>query len=94
MVVLFALPGSIKAKHAMLEHHTFVCKEKGKLHVHEVELECEFHKYNISHFIFPEFKGLDNPIWKTKAMKIADYYQFLSKYQKLHFSLRGPPSVV
>ncbi|MDX1362919.1 hypothetical protein [Arenibacter latericius] len=94
MVALFALPGGLKAKHAILEHHTFVCKEKGKLHVHEVELECEFHKFNISHFVFPEFSGIDDPIWTVSKIKIVDYYQFLSKYQDLHFSLRGPPSLI
>jgi hypothetical protein len=94
MVVFFALPASSKIKHAVFEHHNFVCKEKGKLHVHEVELECEFDKFNISQFIFLEYLGFNDTGWTIKTGKIFNFYQFLSKYQKLHFSLRGPPSVV
>ncbi|MDX1365813.1 MAG: hypothetical protein R3243_16530 [Arenibacter latericius] len=93
MVALFALPGALKAKHAILEHHNFVCKEKGKLHYHEMEVECEFYKYNISHFITPEYVELNNNSWIFKTEKVTDYYQYLSKYQKLHFSERGPPTL-
>ncbi|MCM4166205.1 hypothetical protein KCTC52924_03127 [Arenibacter antarcticus] len=94
MLAFFALPASFKIVHAVFEHHNFVCKEKGKLHIHEVELECEFDKFNISHFIFPEYLGVNDTNWTIKTVKILNFYQFLSKYQKLHFFLRGPPTLL
>lgn len=93
MVAIFALPSTLKINHALFEHNNFVCKNNGELHVHEVEMECEFHKYNISHFIFHEDTGLDNYNWTIKTVKIFNFYRFLSKYQQLHFSKRGPPSL-
>ncbi|MCM4152277.1 hypothetical protein DHD05_11805 [Arenibacter sp. N53] len=94
LVSLILLPSVLKLKHAIFEHHTFVCKEKGKLHIHEVELDCDLHKFNITPYVAhlqQEFRSYSE---LPKSKKIINFYNFLSKYQKLHFSRRGPPSAI
>ncbi|WP_085497904.1 hypothetical protein [Arenibacter troitsensis] len=91
LVGLIALPSVLKLKHAVFEHHTFVCKEKGKLHIHEVELDCDYHKFNLTHYYTHSQQEFTTFTVKAKSEKITDHYIFLSKYQQLHFSRRGPP---
>ncbi|MBC8768911.1 hypothetical protein H4O18_12990 [Arenibacter sp. BSSL-BM3] len=94
LVGLILLPSVIKLNHAIFEHHTFICKEKGKLHIHEVELDCDYHKFNITPYytyLQQEFRTFSEI---PKSKKIVNFYNFLSKYQKLHFSRRGPPSAI
>src|SRR5690554_1939090 len=92
LVAFISLPSILKIKHAITEHQTFVCKEKGKLHIHEVESDCEFYKYHITTHLFPG--NLEDAILtrSLKTEKINNFYDFLNKYQKQHFSRRGPPS--
>ena len=92
MVTIISLPSIIKIKHALTEHQSFVCKEKGKLHIHEVELDCKFDNFSITTQIFPENQEINIPTLEGKTDKIENFYDFLSKYQKLHFSRRGPPN--
>ncbi|HCO85017.1 MAG TPA: hypothetical protein DIT95_16025 [Arenibacter sp.] len=94
LVGLIALPSILKLKHAIFEHHTFVCKEKGKLHIHEVELDCDYHKFNLTHYYTLFQKEFITFTVIAKSKKIINFYNFLSKYQKLHFSRRGPPSTI
>jgi hypothetical protein len=94
LIGLITLPAILKLKHAIFEHHTFVCKEKGKLHIHEVELDCDYHKFNLTHYythLQQEFATFSTIV---KSKKIINFYNFLSKYQKLHFSRRGPPATI
>mgnify|MGYP000885105588 CR=1 FL=1 len=91
LVVFISLPSILKIKHAVTEHQTFVCKDKGKLHFHEVELDCKFDDFSIITQIFPGISPINIPTWKQKSEKIENFYCFLNKYQKLHFSRRGPP---
>ncbi|MDL5511805.1 hypothetical protein QSE00_08280 [Arenibacter sp. M-2] len=94
LVGLITLPSILKLKHAIFEHHTFVCKEKGKLHIHEVELDCDYHKFNLTHLYTLTQQEFATFTIVPKTEKIINFYNFLSKYQKLHFSRRGPPSAL
>jgi hypothetical protein len=92
LVAIISLPSILKIKHALTEHQSFVCKEKGKFHIHEVELDCRFDDFSITTQIFPENQEVHilTLVWETE--KIENLYNFLNKYQKLHFSRRGPPN--
>lgn len=92
LVVFISLPAIIKIKHALTEHQSFVCKEKGKSHIHEVELDCRFDDFSITTQIFPGNQEVCIPTLNQKTEKIENLYDFLNKYQKLHFSRRGPPN--
>ena len=93
LVAIISLPSIIKIKHALTEHQSFVCKEKGTLHFHEVELDCKFDDFSITTQIFPGTPIIDILTWEPENEKIENFYDFLNKYQKLHFSRRGPPSI-
>lgn len=86
-------PYFIKIGHGIYEHKELLCVEKGNLHIHEIEFDCDFHKYQLSSlFCFNlEEPELIEPIFK--GTKVINHYFFLSKYQRLHFVLRGPPVV-
>ena len=84
-------PYFVKVSHALNEHEEFHCISK-ELHVHAVEFDCDFEHYQLSSLYYPEF---DYPqfIQLTPITEaIINNYYFLSKYQQLHFVLRGPPS--
>tara|TARA_R110000765_G_scaffold63749_5_gene124071 strand:+ start:1704 stop:2030 length:327 start_codon:yes stop_codon:yes gene_type:complete len=84
-------PYFVKISHALNEHKEFHCISK-ELHVHAVEFDCDFEHYHLSSFNYPEF---DYPQFIELAPiteAIINNYYFLSKYQQLHFVLRGPPS--
>ncbi|SIR16148.1 hypothetical protein [Maribacter ulvicola] len=84
-------PYFVKISHAVNEHKELHCVSK-ELHIHAIEFDCDFEHYQIASlfypdFLYPEFVAFA-PITKVN---INNYY-FLTKYQQLHFVLRGPPS--
>lgn len=91
LVVAMLAPTLVKLSHALLEHQEQVCQEVGSVHVHEFEMDCDFQKFNLSPQIYPCFNEFDVSYTNTLRKETFNYYSFLSKYQKLHFALRGPP---
>ncbi|NJB69739.1 hypothetical protein GGR42_000201 [Saonia flava] len=87
------LPSVIKISHALFEHQEIECKNLGTIHLHESELDCDFHKFNLTPEFYPELQEYSILPPRIIKEEINDKYTFLSKYQKLHFSLRGPPSL-
>ena len=89
---LIITPSVVKIAHAIFEHDHNECTAIGELHMHEVELDCDFHDFNIS----PQFHSIVNEILiprvSVMSTKIISFYTYLSKFQKLHFALRGPPT--
>lgn len=93
IIAAILTPSIIKLSHAIYEHEEQQCESVGSLHVHEVELDCDFQKFKLSpqyHIVLTVIEKLPAPVIKEKSF---DLYSFLSKYQKLHFALRGPPLV-
>ena len=91
LVAFLVTPSIVKMSHALVEHEHLECKAIGQLHIHEVELDCDFQDFNLS----PQFNStlvqVPRPLIIQISNKIVSQYTFLSKYQKLHFALRGPP---
>ncbi len=90
-MALFA-PTVVKLSHGLYEHQEQLCQEISSLHVHEVELDCEFQKFQLSpqhHLAFVNIQEIPSLFSKEKN---DNHYTFLSQYQKLPFALRGPPS--
>ncbi len=84
-------PSAVKISHAFTDHEELVCHSFGKLHIHKVELDCDFQKYKVTVQFQPPFIEVPTFSFLTVKKKYKNQYSFLSKYQKLHFSLRGPP---
>ncbi len=84
-------PYIIKINHGLLTHEDTICVAKGDLHIHEIEFDCDFYKYQISSLFYI---GLVKPKLiqlAASSEKLTNHYVFTSKFQKLHFVLRGPP---
>jgi hypothetical protein len=86
-----AIPDVAKISHDVFEHKEQTCQEKTKVHFHEAEFDCDFHKYHITTYFTPElysFQFIQPELHQTKN---ENFYFLLSEFQQLHFSLRGPP---
>ncbi len=94
MVVFILSPSLVKFSHALNGHIHFECKSNGQLHVHEVELDCDFQKFNVSAELYPTITKAPQLFKIPKYKNHFSNYTFLNKYQKLHFALRGPPQVL
>jgi len=88
-----AIPSAVKLSHAIHDHMEQHCNENIPLHFHEAEFDCDFQKFKLSTQFYTGFQEFD--IYKTLPAKETHYdlYTFISKCQKFHFSLRGPPAI-
>lgn len=92
LVAFLLAPSIVKMAHALIEHEHLDCKAIGELHIHEVEFDCDFQDFNFAPQIRTLLLEIPIPAVVFKPNKNNSFYSFLSKHQKLHFGLRGPPS--
>jgi hypothetical protein len=90
-MVCLVLPAVVKFSHLFAHHKHEVCLGENQSHFHELDMDCEFYKFNINHYTtLINFEFI--PLEVVDNQEIIDTkYLFLSTFQKLHFSLRGPP---
>jgi hypothetical protein len=91
VLAALSIPDIAKINHAVNEHKEFTCSEKSKVHLHEVEFECDFHKYHITTYFSPQLINYTLFTPNHVVKQNQNYYFLLSEFQQLHFSLRGPP---
>ena len=91
LVVCLSAPTVVKLVHHLHGHSFVKCNEE-KAHFHKAEFDCDFHKYNFSSYSLPAFVCLPHSPIIGPQKPHYSVYSFLSKYQKLHCDLRGPPS--
>ncbi|MEO8933731.1 MAG: hypothetical protein ABI295_05440 [Xanthomarina sp.] len=94
LVVLVLTPSVVKLEHAFNHsHHKHeVCIGEPQTHLHTLDIDCEFYKFQLNTaFTLPvhSFKLLEK---QDNHQVIKSQYFFISEFQALHFSLRGPPS--
>ena len=94
IVLCLALPSAVKFLHIFAHHEHEVCLGENQSHFHEIELDCEFNKFNLgsSVFIKVEYFSLINHEISDK--EIITYQTFLKSHQQLSTYLRGPPYLV
>ncbi|OUS00909.1 hypothetical protein A9Q86_09165 [Flavobacteriales bacterium 33_180_T64] len=91
LTFVLILPSVVKFSHVFSHHEHEVCFGENQTHLHEVDLDCEFFKFKIqtqNTFLKPNYELLST---NNNHKTTPSYYTFLSDYQRLHFSLRGPP---
>ncbi|WP_431134365.1 hypothetical protein [Psychroserpens mesophilus] len=91
IVICLVLPTVVKFSHIFAHHKHEVCLGENQSHLHEIDVDCEFYKFNLNHqttLTSFEFSPLE--VAKNQQV-ITSRYFFLSTFQRLHFSLRGPP---
>lgn len=91
LVAAILSPAFVKLSHALFEHEEQTCVDVGSVHIHKIEIDCDFQKHNISPQHYPDFVKVTKIVPKSVEKENFNYYFFLTKYQKLHFALRGPP---
>ncbi len=94
LAIALLTPSFVKFSHVFEDHIHEVCKNPQKTHFHEVDLDCEFYKFKLNKkliFASNEFQFLNIV---ENHQPIVLQYRFLSDYQPLHFSLRGPPQLI
>lgn len=79
--------------HLFEKHQHEVCYGETDSHFHTLDIDCEFYKFKLNiPFTIPE--KVDVIIAYTEILNVSTKdYSFLSTYQRLHFSLRGPPAI-
>ncbi len=88
------VPSGVKMAHIFAHHHHKVCVGGNKVHIHKVDLDCEFHKFSITHHfqLSEQFVELFQILPYTLTYNLT--YKFLNNHRPLSFSLRGPPTLV
>lgn len=88
------LPSALKIHHALTQHQEIHCNDTTSKHVHGIEFDCDFQKYQIASSNLTDvfvLKPANTTILKQKS---SGFYFEISEHQKLHFSLRGPPAIL
>lgn len=94
IVALLFTPTAVKFAHTFEHHEHVVCIGDDSTHIHQVDLDCEFQKFNLNnHFLTStNYEGLLESSFFHKLPPLT--YKFLNNHQPLSFSLRGPPVLV
>ena len=96
LVTTLLVPSIVKFSHVFThnQHKIEICKGERRTHLHELDIDCKFFKFQLNNNFTPEVFKVDIFSVTEKQTQITSHYNFLSKYQRLHFSLRGPPSLI
>ena len=94
LVVTLWVPSAVKLAHVFEHHKHEVCEGGGSTHIHKVDLDCEFQKFNTTHHyqLSLKFDKLFQILSYTRIYNLT--YKFLNNHRPLSFSLRGPPVLV
>lgn len=96
LVITLIAPSIVKFSHVFTHsnHKHDVCKGLKTTHLHEIDLDCEFYKFQLNNHFLSSFKKdhwLQTPYYKQVHFLT---YKFLNNHRPLSFSLRGPPVLV
>lgn len=93
LVLAFLLPSAVKFSHVFKHHQHEVCNGEITTHLHTSDVDCDFYKFKLSTpFTIPTLDFDFVSIEDNHQIKTS-HYSFLSEFQRLHFSLRGPPQI-
>jgi len=93
LAMALLLPTAVKFSHVFSHHQHEVCLGEHQTHLHKSDLDCNFYKFKLgSSFTLPTLGFEFVPTEVNHAIQNTSY-TFLSEFQQLHFSLRGPPQI-
>jgi len=93
IALVLLVPSVVKFNHIFANHEHDICQGEKSTHLHELNTDCDFYKFKLTTpftcicFNFSLFVPKETPL------QIVSQYQFISKYQRLQTSLRGPPQI-
>ncbi len=91
---MLLFPSMVKFNHIFENHKHDVCIDNSVDHLHELDLDCEFYKFNTPNQHLAESFN-DFFVLKLERLSTnSSYYNYLNSHQQLSFKLRGPPSTL
>ncbi len=94
LACLLLVPASAKFAHIFSDHKHDICKGEISTHLHEINIDCDLYKFKLNTNYTITFCNVELYFPKEISLKINSQYHFLSKFQKLQTSLRGPPVLI
>ena len=95
LIIAIAIPSLLKLDHAFENHTHDICSgELSSHHIHSLEFECDFYKFQQTNSFVFNIKTFDCFSIENNHKQIRSQYHLISEYQQLSFSLRGPPFLV
>ncbi len=94
IVALLLVPSAVKFAHIFTHHTHEVCKGYETTHIHKVDFDCDFYKFKLNKNFTYSLFNVDLFLEKGETQQIQSQYHFLSEYQRLQTSLRGPPVLI
>ncbi len=93
LAISLLFPTAIKFTHVFSNHQHEICYGEPQTHLHSADVDCSFHMFKLSTpFTIPSLEFIFIPFQYSHQIYV-DAYSFVSEYQRLHFSLRGPPQI-
>lgn len=87
-------PISYKFTHIFEHHEHVICSGDQSTHVHKIDLDCEFQKFQFNSQFISSINNEDL-IQELSYYRIPVLtYKFLNNHRPLSFYLRGPPILV
>ena len=94
-MICLVVPLGLKLTHSFSHKYHVVCDDDGKVntHFHEIDLNCEFYKFQLNKNLYIDLKVEET----TEISKVSkDYFNFYISFkqlQQLTRFQRGPPEL-
>ncbi|WP_037324493.1 hypothetical protein [Salinimicrobium terrae] len=89
---LILFPSAVDLAHVFAGHQHYSCNHYAESHFHQKTVDCDIFHLQQNPFSFPPLDSWSLHEPEVENTSIGKEYNFLSAYQKLHFSLRAPPA--
>ena len=94
LVIAIITPALVKFSHGFQNHEHEVCFGESTSHLHELDIDCDFYKFKLNTQYVHLLKPINVLEIEHVKLEIKSQYNFISDYQRLQTSLRGPPTSV
>ncbi|MFD1061730.1 hypothetical protein ACFQ1Q_00630 [Winogradskyella litorisediminis] len=91
LVLAVLAPSIVKFSHGFQNHEHEICLGESDSHFHSIDIDCEFYKFKLNTQYVHILKPINILEFDVKTSEIKSQYAFISDYQRLQTSLRGPP---
>ena len=91
LVIAIVTPALVKFSHGFQNHEHEVCYGESTSHLHELDIDCDFYKFKLNTQYVHFLKPINVLEIEHVTPEIKSQYSFISDYQRLQTSLRGPP---
>ena len=94
LVIALLFPSAVKFAHVFEDHEHISCISPDALHLHELDIDCEFYKFNLKKTLsLSQGLGFNST---TAVIPHSTTYYWLKgyTYSAISYYLRGPPVLV